>query len=142
MLMSSSIGGKIAHAAVDTTTFLADGKIAFGTILPLSGDFTVVSQPWIHAIKYAIDEINAAGGVKVGGKSVQIVNTTGDEMYTAAGALSAFKKMSADNCHYFGGMVSIPGQATVQGLNEQQNALLVEAHGQRHFADQQPAALL
>lgn len=127
MLLSSALGGKIAHAAVDTTTFLSDGKIAFGTILPLSGDFTVVSQPWIHAIQFAIAEFNAAGGVKVGGKSYEVVNPVGDEMYTAAGALSAFKKMSADNCHYYGGMVSIPGQAAVQGLNEQQNALLVEA---------------
>ena len=127
MLMSSSIGGKIAHAAVDTTTFLSNGKIAFGTILPLSGDFTVVSQPWIHAIRFAIDEFNSKGGVKVGGKSVEVINPVGDEMYTAAGSLSAFKKMSADNCHYYGGMVSIPGQAAVQGLNEQQNALLVEA---------------
>lgn len=127
MLLSYAMGQRIVHAAVDTTTFLSNGKIAFGTILPLSGDFTVVSQPWIHAIRYAIDEINAAGGVKVGGKSYEVANTIGDEMYTAAGALSAFKKMSADNCHYYGGMVSIPGQAAVQGLNEQQNALLVEA---------------
>lgn len=126
LLLSTSIGGRIAHAAVDTTKFAQNGKIAFGTILPLSGGFTVVSQPWIHAIKYAIDEINAAGGVKVQGESYQVVNPVGDEMYSAAGGLAAFEKMAADGVHYTAGYVSVEAPAAVQGINVQDDALMVE----------------
>jgi branched-chain amino acid transport system substrate-binding protein len=125
--ISTAIGGRMAHATVDTSQFAQNGKVKFGTILPLSGDFTVVSQPWIHAIKIAIDEVNAAGGVKVNGTSYQIDNPIGDEMYTAAGALSAYKSMVADGCHYYGGLVSIPGQAAVQGVNIGTDSLIVEA---------------
>jgi branched-chain amino acid transport system substrate-binding protein len=126
MLISSALGGRVAHAAIDTTTFAKDGKIAFGTILPLSGGFTVVSQPWIHAIKYAIDEINAAGGVKVKGTNYQVTNPIGDEMYSAAGGLSAFKRLAADGVHYTAGYVSVEAPAAVQGINVRNDVLMVE----------------
>lgn len=126
LLLSTALGGRVAHAAVDTGKFLQNGKIAFGTILPLSGGFTIVSQPWIHAIQYAIEEINAGGGVKVGGKSYEVVNPIGDEMYSAAGGLAAFKKMAADNVHYTGGYVSVEAPAAVQGINVRNDAMLIE----------------
>lgn len=127
LAFSTALGGRMARAAVDSSQATRNGTLQFGTILPLSGDFTVVSQPWIHAIQFAIDEINAAGGVKVKGTSYKVQNVVGDEMYTAAGALSAYKSLVANGCHYYAGMVSIPGQAAVQGVNEQTGSLLVEA---------------
>ncbi|MDQ0391300.1 ABC transporter substrate-binding protein [Labrys monachus] len=126
MLLSTALGGRMAHAAVDTSNFAKDGKISIGTILPLSGGFTVVSQPWIHSIQYAIDEINAAGGVKVGGTSYEVTNVVGDEMYSAAGGLSAFKKMAADGVHYTAGYVSVEAPAAVQGINVRNNAMMIE----------------
>ena len=125
LAISASFGGSIARAAVDTSKFLTKGKIGFGTILPLSGGFTVVSQPWIHAIKYAIEEVNSAGGIKIGGSSYQVTNLIGDEMYSAAGGLSAFRKMVADNVHYSGGYVSVEAPAAVQGINQRSNHLMV-----------------
>lgn len=126
MLLTTSLGGRVAQAAVDTSFVSKNGKITIGTILPLSGGFTVVSQPWIHSIQYAIDEVNAAGGVKVGGKSYQVENVVGDEMYSAAGGLSAFKKMAADGVHYTAGYVSVEAPAAVQGVNVRNNALMIE----------------
>jgi branched-chain amino acid transport system substrate-binding protein len=126
VLISSALGSRIAHAALDTYTFAREGKVAFGTILPLSGGFTVVSQPWIHAIRYAIDEINAAGGVKVKGTSYQVTNPIGDEMYSAAGGLSAFKQMVADDVHYTAGYVSVEAPAAVQGINVRNDVLMVD----------------
>lgn len=126
LLISAALGANSAHAVVDTSKFLTNGKIAYGIILPLSGAFTVVSQPWIRAIQYATEEINAAGGVKIGGKSYEVTNPLGDERYSAAGGLAAFKKMVADNVHYTGGYVSVEAPAAVQGINVANNALMID----------------
>jgi len=123
--LSAGMGGfSIAARAQGANAFLSNGKIAFGTILPLSGGFTVVSQPWIHAIKYAIEEINAAGGVKIGNTSYEVSNPIGDEQYSAQGGLTAFRRLAADNTHYTGGYVSVEAPAAVQGVNEQENHLM------------------
>ncbi|WP_111735699.1 ABC transporter substrate-binding protein [Roseovarius amoyensis] len=124
LTLSTALGSRVANAAFDTT-FAPEGKIAVGTILPLSGGFTVVSQPWIHSIKYAIDEVNAAGGIKVGGETYQVENVIGDEQYSAAGGISAFKKMAADGVHYTAGYVSVEAPAAVQGINERSNAMMI-----------------
>jgi branched-chain amino acid transport system substrate-binding protein len=124
--MTAGMGGFSFEARAESaTSFLSKGKISFGTILPLSGGFTVVSQPWIHAIKYAIDEINTAGGVKIDGKSYQVDNPVGDEQYSAQGGLTAFKKLAADNTHFTAGYVSVEAPAAVQGVNEQEDHLMI-----------------
>jgi len=125
VVLSAGMGGFHLDArAQDVGSFLSKGKISFGTILPLSGGFTVVSQPWIHAIKYAIEEINEAGGVKIGGVSYEVDNPIGDEQYSAQGGLTAFRRLAADNVHYSGGYVSVEAPAAVQGINEQENHLM------------------
>lgn len=125
VVLSLGVGGRRAYAAVDSSTYTTDGKIAVGIVLPLSGAFTIVSQPWIKAVEYASGEINAAGGVKVGGKSFQVANQIGDEQYTAAGGLAAFKKLVADNVHYSTGYVSVEAQTAVQAINDANDHLLV-----------------
>ena len=120
------LGGWAFEAQAAPPDFLmASGKIGFGTILPLSGGFTVVSQPWIHAIKYAIDEQNASGGIKIKGKAYQVENPVGDEQYSAQGGLTAFHRLAADKVHYSGGYVSVEAPAAVQGINEQEDHLIV-----------------
>lgn len=126
LLISAGLGASSAHAAIDTTKFLTHGKIAYGIILPLSGAFTIVSQPWIRAIQWATEEINAAGGVRIGGKSYEVFNPIGDERYSAAGGLSAFKKMVAENVHYTGGYVSVEAPQAVQGINVANDVLMIE----------------
>ncbi|MAY61838.1 MAG: hypothetical protein CML29_06475 [Rhizobiales bacterium] len=124
--ITAGLGGLSFQAQAAPADFLtAGGKIGYGTILPLSGGFTVVSQPWIHAIKYAIDEQNAAGGVTIGGTSYEVENPIGDEQYSAQGGLTAFRRQVADNVHYSGGYVSVEAPAAVQGINEQENHLIV-----------------
>ena len=94
--VTAGLGGMAFRASASTEGFLtSSGKIGFGTILPLSGGFTVVSQPWIHAIKYAIEEQNAAGGIKIGDTAYEIENPIGDEQYSAQGGLTAFRKLAA-----------------------------------------------
>lgn len=124
--VTAGLGGMAFRASASTEGFLtSSGKIGFGTILPLSGGFTVVSQPWIHAIKYAIEEQNAAGGIKIGDTAYEIENPIGDEQYSAQGGLTAFRKLAADGVRYSGGYVSVEAPAAVQGINEQENHLIV-----------------
>lgn len=124
--VTAGVGGMAFRASAATEDFLmSNGKIGFGTILPLSGGFTVVSQPWIHAIQYAIEEQNEAGGVKIGDTAYEIENVVGDEKYSAQGGLTAFRKQAADGVHYTGGYVSVEAPAAVQGVNVQENNLMV-----------------
>jgi branched-chain amino acid transport system substrate-binding protein len=125
VMLSMGLGNRAARAVMDTSKYTTDGKIAVGIVLPLSGAFTIVSQPWIKAIEYASAEINAAGGVKVGGSAFQVANPIGDEQYTAAGGLAAFKKMVADQVHYTTGYVSVEAQTAVQAISDANNHLLV-----------------
>ena len=116
--ITAGLGGLSFQAQAAPADFLtAGGKIGYGTILPLSGGFTVVSQPWIHAIKYAIDEQNAAGGVTIGGTSYEVENPIGDEQYSAQGGLTAFRRQVADNVHYSGGYVSVEARGDLRGLS-------------------------
>lgn len=126
LTISGSLGGMAFNASAATQDFLmADGRIGFGTILPLSGGFTVVSQPWIHAIQYAVEEQNAAGGIRIGGNAYQVANPVGDEKYSAQGGLTAYRKQVADGVRYTGGFVSVEAPAAVQGINEQNDTLMV-----------------
>jgi branched-chain amino acid transport system substrate-binding protein len=122
---ATGLGSNAARAVIDPSKFLSNGKISFGVILPLSGAFTIVSQPWIRACQYAVEEINKAGGVKVGGKSYEVDTPLGDEQYTAAGGLSAFKKLTADGVHFSTGYISVEAQTAVQALNAANDHLLV-----------------
>lgn len=125
LTVSMGIGSRPARAVVDTSKFLSNGKISYGIVLPLSGAFTVVSQPCIRAAQYAVEEINKAGGVKIGGKSYEVDTPLGDEQYTAAGGLAAFKKLVADNVHYSTGYISVEAQTAVQALNVANDHLMV-----------------
>ena len=72
--MSKKIGiivGEMMAAAVSTTTLAADDVIKIGAVLPMTGNSAVFGEKFQQAYSMAIDEINAAGGVK--GKKLQLV---------------------------------------------------------------------
>lgn len=72
--MSKKIGiivGAMMAAAVSTTTIAADDVIKIGAVLPMTGNSAVFGKKFQQAYSMAIDEINAAGGVK--GKKLQLV---------------------------------------------------------------------
>jgi branched-chain amino acid transport system substrate-binding protein len=55
--------GPAPSASASTTTNTGNGVLKIGTLLPETGNLTVLGPPEIAAFKLAIQDINAAGGV-------------------------------------------------------------------------------
>src|SRR5437773_7423211 len=53
----------------------ATGEIKLGTVLPITGAFSASGTYFQQGYQMAIDEVNAAGGVDVGGKKMQVTLT-------------------------------------------------------------------
>jgi branched-chain amino acid transport system substrate-binding protein len=57
----------------------ATGEIKLGTVLPITGAFSASGTYFQQGYQMAIDEVNAAGGVDVGGKKMQVTLTLLDD---------------------------------------------------------------
>ena len=66
----SSSEGTTAAASSETTASAADGDtLSFGVIAPLTGPHALYGEAAKNGVNLALEEINEAGGVKVGDKS-------------------------------------------------------------------------
>src|SRR5205085_1409133 len=59
-------------AAPTTASAPAPTEIKLGSVLPLTGSFATSGKYFQQGYQMAIDEVNAAGGVDVGGKKLQV----------------------------------------------------------------------
>jgi len=103
---------------------ISNGALSFAVCLPVSGAFTTVTVPWAQAVKYAADERNEAGGLKIKGKSYKVTAPMIDEGYAAAPALASAQKFFSQGGHYIGGLVSEEAPTALLGVNEQADALI------------------
>jgi branched-chain amino acid transport system substrate-binding protein len=115
-------GGEHKFFAIENNS-----ELNFGVFLPTSGPFTITTVPWTAAIRYAIEERNEAGGLKIGGKSFKVKAPLYDTGYAAAPSLRATRKFVSNGGHYVGGLVSVEGPQAVLGVNERAKLLVVLA---------------
>lgn len=108
----------------DPLAGVSGSTLNFAACLPISGAFTIITKPWAAAMKYACDEVNEAGGLKVGGKTVKVSSPLIDEGYAAAPALASAQKFFSQGGRYLGGLVSEEAPVAVLGINEQADALV------------------
>jgi len=101
-----------------------DGTLSFAACLPISGAFTIITKPWAAAMKYAGDEVNEAGGLKIKGKKIKVEAPLIDEGYAAAPALASVQKLLSQGGRYVGGLVSEEAPVAVLGINEQADTLV------------------
>lgn len=99
-------------------------ELDFGVFLPTSGPFTITTVPWTEAIRYAVEEKNEAGGLKIGGKSIKVKAPLYDTSYAAAPSLRAARKFVSNGGHYVGGLVSVEGPQAIMGINERAKLLV------------------
>jgi branched-chain amino acid transport system substrate-binding protein len=81
------LGNPYTHQA------LAENVIKFGSVGPLSGQVAAWGIPGDRAIRLLADEINAKGGLKVGGETYKFEIVSADDKFTADGARSAALKL-------------------------------------------------
>jgi len=112
------ISNIIATAAFAATTMLGAQQVAaqqqeelkLGVIAALSGGGTAWGQGLVRGIEIASEEVNAAGGLKVGGKSYKLKVIPYDDQYNAAQAKTAAERLVHDEkVKFMFGPVGSPG---------------------------------
>jgi branched-chain amino acid transport system substrate-binding protein len=90
-------------------TAQAQDVLKIGGIGPLSGGGTAWGLAAQRGMEIAIEEINAAGGVKAGGKAYKLELVMYDDQYTGAGGKAAAERLvNQDNVKFIIGPVGSP----------------------------------
>ncbi|MBN1426498.1 ABC transporter substrate-binding protein [Candidatus Fermentibacteria bacterium] len=84
-------GGKKEAPAVEGTA--ASGVVKIGFLAPLTGDAAAWGLPGLYGAQMWMEDVNAAGGIKAGGKSYKVELVTYDEENVASKALLGAKKL-------------------------------------------------
>lgn len=114
--MASSLGAT-AQTSSDTITIGYTG--------PLSGGAAAYGTDVQHCLQMAVDEINAAGGVKVGGKKATFKLVSLDDQYRPPNAVANAKQLTQQSnavivfCPHSGGILAI------QAMNEKSSPKFV-----------------
>src|SRR5207245_10816970 len=90
-----------ALVAVGTGSALAADVIKFGVSTPLSGPAAPWGIPHKQATELIFDEINAQGGLEVGGKKYKLEVVSYDHKYVIAEGVATVNRLIAkDGVHY------------------------------------------
>lgn len=79
--------------APSTRSWAADGKVKLGFVGPITGPFAELGTAMRDGALVAVENANAAGGVKVGGRTYQIELVIGDEESTPERAVAATRRL-------------------------------------------------
>ncbi len=108
----------MAMASTLGATAQTPDTITIGYTGPLSGGAAAYGLDVQHGLQMAVDELNAAGGVKVGGKKTTFKLVSLDDQYRPPNAVANAKQLSQQNnavivfCPHSGGILAM------QAMNE------------------------
>jgi branched-chain amino acid transport system substrate-binding protein len=106
-VFSAALGAALMVAGL--TTAQAQETLKIGGVGPLSGGGTAWGLAAQRGIEIAIEEINAAGGVKAEGKTYKLQLVMYDDQYTGAGGKAAAERLvNQDNVKFIIGPVGSP----------------------------------
>jgi branched-chain amino acid transport system substrate-binding protein len=106
-VFSAALGAALMVAGL--TTAQAQETLKVGGVGPLSGGGTAWGLAAQRGIEIAIEEINAAGGVKAEGKTYKLQLVMYDDQYTGAGGKAAAERLvNQDNVKFIIGPVGSP----------------------------------
>lgn len=93
----ATTGGGTTGAGSSAKQDTSGDTIKIGHYASMSGDDSTFGQETDAGVKYAIEELNAAGGVDVGGKKMKVVLETQDDQSKADEAKTVAVKFSDDS---------------------------------------------
>lgn len=116
----------LAFAVSNAPLVQAAETLKIGVIAPFSGP----GAPWgialFRGVELATEEINATGGIKVGGKSYMIKLIKGDDKYTGKGGVDAASKLVyQDKVKYIVGSISSASTLAFQAITEPAKVLIM-----------------
>ncbi len=116
----------LAFAVTNAPLVQAAETLKIGVIAPFSGP----GAPWgialFRGVELATEEINATGGIKVGGKSYMIKLVKGDDKYSGKGGVDAASKLVyKDKVKYIIGSISSASTLAFQAITEPAKVLIM-----------------
>lgn len=104
MIKTPLLAASVLFGLVAATASAAD--LVIGEIHPITGPAAFYGLPESQAIKAAADEINAAGGIKAGGTSYQIVTKTADDQASPTVGVAALRKLLGEGVKFVIGPIA------------------------------------
>lgn len=94
-LLRTSISSAIAMSSgLVSTNLLASNKtVKIGMNIPMTGDYAPWGLPGLYGCNIVADNINAAGGVNIGGENYNIEMVSYDHGYDTEKAVQGYKKL-------------------------------------------------
>ena len=130
-LLTLTLGTMLTVGAAGTAAAKVEGDtIILGSSISLTGKYATNGLHTQRGYDYAVDVINAAGGVKVGGKSYKLdVKYYDDESTPARGAQLAERLIQQDGVDYMLGPYSSGMVKAIAPVSEKFGVPMVEAEG-------------
>lgn len=130
-LLSLTLGAMLTVGAAGTAAAKVEGDtIILGSSISLTGKYATNGLHTQRGYDYAVDIINAAGGVKVGGKRYKLaVKYYDDESTPARGAQLAERLIQQDGVDYMLGPYSSGMVKAIAPVSEKFGVPMVEAEG-------------
>jgi branched-chain amino acid transport system substrate-binding protein len=130
-LLTIAVGAILTVGAAGTAAAKVEGDtIILGSSISLTGKYATNGLHTQRGYDYAVDVINAAGGVKIGGKSYKLaVKYYDDESTPARGAQLAERLIQQDGVDYMLGPYSSGMVKAIAPVSEKFGVPMVEAEG-------------
>ena len=130
-LLTIAVGAMLTVGAAGTAAAKVEGDtIILGSSISLTGKYATNGLHTQRGYDYAVDVINAAGGVKVGGKSYKLaVKYYDDESTPARGAQLAERLIQQDGVDYMLGPYSSGMTKAIAPVSEKFGVPMIEAEG-------------
>ncbi len=95
---TTAAGALIAGSGLPTRVFAAGQKtVKVGMNIPMTGDYAPWGLPGLYGCQIVADDINAAGGVEIGGDKYMIEIVSYDHGYDNEKAVQGYKKMVSED---------------------------------------------
>ena len=134
----------LAMALATSSAFAAEKKLTVGVADALTGGGAVYGLPQANAVKMAADEINAAGGIKVGSDNYKIDVIAYDDKANPTEATNAVRKLiDRDGVKYLLGFCCSGATSAVASfIAKEQAVMLVGNAAERSITTQKIANLV
>lgn len=95
---NTALGTLAASTALSGRVFAAGQKtVKIGMNIPMTGDYAPWGLPGLYGCQIVADDLNAAGGVDIGGENYAIEMVSYDHGYDIEKAIQGYKKMVAED---------------------------------------------
>jgi len=103
-------------------------------ITAISGTGAIWGRGILHGAELAVDEVNAQGGLNIGGEKYKVKLIVYDDKYTAAGGTdAAHKAVYGDKVKFIIGPISSASGLAMQDITEKNKVLLIADTWAREF---------